>query len=178
MTLIPVGINQASPAKNIARAITAFQSIAAPSIATPAVLGAPAGTPPVRPTLLAATVAGAGIAKYFASFGLFDDYNGRAVMRADIPYSVKLFAREMDTRKSILSLGSLAPIIKAATSLVPITGDPANLEQYLYDQFVAIQPVLSRTSINRYIDPVTGRSYISMEATSEDASVSDLLGDN
>jgi hypothetical protein len=177
MTLIPIGINQASPAKNIARAIVAFQSIAAPSVSTPVVLGAPTGTPPVRPTLLAATVAGAGIAKYFAGFLLFDNYDGKAEMRAQIPYSVKLFAREMDERQSILSLGLLSPIIKAVTSPSPITGDPANLEQYLYDQYVALKLVLPSVSISRYIDPNTGRSYISMDATMTDASTADLLTD-
>jgi hypothetical protein len=177
MTQIPIGINQASPAKNIARAIVAFQSIAAPAVSTNAVLGAPVGTPPVRPTLLAATVAGAGIVKYFTGFLLYDDYNGHAVMSAEIPYSVKLFAREMDMRKSILSLGSLNPIIKAATSVVPIAGDPANLEQYLYDQFVALRLVLPSVIISRSIEPVTGRTFLLMQATSADASVADLLTD-
>ncbi len=182
MTVIPLNFNQADTQKNLARSIVAMMSIAAPALATLAIYGPAAGTPPVKPLLLAATAAGAGVKGFFNAFGMMAKAADptKTMFWVELPYSVKIFALTLDQRKAILPLGNLIPIIKPLVSPVAMTTTPANLEQYIYDQAVAIaaaQAPSQKAEFKQSVDPLTGRTFLSITGTL-DASIADLLSES
>jgi hypothetical protein len=164
MTLIPIGINQADPAKNLTRAIIAMQSSVLPAGSTLLVLGAAAGNPPVRPILSAATSSSPGVKGLFNSFWIRES-PGFVSFTAEIPYSIKLFARDLDLRKSIVTVAGSPPVIKPLANPTVITGTPTNLEEYIYDQFVALKAAGGDVNISREQDVMSGRTFIQLHAT-------------
>jgi hypothetical protein len=181
MTVIPLNFNQADPQKNLARSIVALLSIAAPSGNTPAILGPAAGTPPVKPVLLAATTGSPGVKGSFNAFGMIPKVSDptKTTFWVELPYSVKVFALTLDQRKSILPLGNLVPIIKPLVSPVAMTTPPANLEQYAYDQAIAIaaaQAPGQKAEFKQAVDPLTGRTFLAITGTL-DASIETLLAE-
>lgn len=181
MTLIPLNFHQLDPKKNLARSIVALASIATKAVETPAVYGVTAGVPPVRPLLVPATKASNGFKDFYGSFSLTAKASDptKTEFRLELPYSAKVFALTLNQRQSILTVSNLMPGIKPLSIPADITSTPSNLEQYAYDQAVAIAALAipgQNIKFSQQVEALTGRTYLAITGTLDDA-ISALLSD-
>lgn len=145
-------INSADPQKNLARAIIAMQTIANPSPSTAAIPSITPGAAPILPAYTSST----GARAFFGALDLTPVEDGVHFM-ADLQYSAKIFGKTLDVRASILPVAAaVMPVIKPTATPVAVTTAPKNMEQYLYDQAMAI----STTKLDFVANQTTGFTFI------------------